>query len=218
MAGLLFVSQAMIDSWADQGRIDFVGNVMTMLSGEGRGRSYELEPAVRFLALLGADQDPHQLLKKVKSLAQLKELGAEAIDSSVVFGDVAYEVEPGFLAEMSALQAAAAAKVDPARASATAQARPAPAAAVAPAAAPAPATAQARPVPAAAPGAPPVSALKPGIPVAPRVAPPAQPAPPAPPAPVPGSTRPTSSPLPANLEARRKEAEDLARFLLDKLS
>lgn len=218
MAGLLFVSQAMIDSWADQGRIDFVGNVMTMLSGEGRGRSYELEPAVRFLALLGADQDPHQLLKKVKSLAQLKELGAEAIDSSVVFGDVAYEVEPGFLAEMSALQAAAAAKVDPARVGATAQARPAAAVAAAqarPAAAVAPATAQARPVPAAAPGAPPASALKPGIPVAPRVAPPA---PPAPPPPVPGSTRPTSSPLPANLEARRKEAEDLARFLLDKLS
>ena len=207
MAGLLFVSQAMIDSWADQGRIDFVGNVMTMLSGEGRGRSYELEPAVRFLALLGADQDPHQLLKKVKSLAQLKELGAEAIDSSVVFGDVAYEVEPGFLAEMSALQAAAAAKVDPARAPATAQARPA--------AAVAPATAQARPAQAAAPATPPASALKPGIPVAPRVAPPA---PPAPPPPVPGSTRPTSSPLPANLEARRKEAEDLARFLLDKLS
>jgi hypothetical protein len=197
MAGLLFVSQAMIDSWADQGRIDFVGNVMTMLSGEGRGRSYELEPAVRFLALLGADQDPHQLLKKVKSVAQLKELGAEAIDSSVVLGDVAYEVEPGFLAEMSALQAAAAAKVDPARAGA-AQARPA-----------APAV-QARPAPA--PAAPPASALKPGIPVAPRVAPPA------PPPPIPGSTRPTSSPLPANLEARRKEAEDLARFLLDKLS
>jgi hypothetical protein len=187
MAGLLFVSQAMIDSWADQGRIDFVGNVMTMLSGEGKGRSYGLEPAVRFLALLGADQDPHQLLKKVKSVAQLKELGAEAIDSSVVLGDVAYEVEPGFLAEMSALQAAAAAKADPARVAAAAQVR---------AAAPAK----------------PASPLKPGIPVAPRVAPPA------PPQPVPGGTRPTSAPLPANLEARRKEAEDLARFLLDKLS
>jgi hypothetical protein len=204
MAGLLFVSQAMIDSWADQGRIDFVGNVMTMLSGEGKGRSYQLEPAVRFLALLGADQDPHQLLKKVKSVAQLKELGAEVIDSSVVLGDVAYEVEPGFLAEMSALQAAAAAKVDPARAAAPAQP-----AASGPQARPAAPASQARPAPVAPSPAP---ALKPGIPVAPRVAPPA------PPPPIPGSTRPTSSPLPANLEARRKEAEDLARFLLDKLS
>jgi hypothetical protein len=155
MAGLLFVPQAMIDSWADQGRIDFVGDVMTLLSGEGRDRSYALEPAVRFLALLGADTDPHQLLKKVKSLAQLRELGAEVIDASVVLGDVAYEVEPGFLAEMSALQAAAAARVDPVRAVA---------------------------------------------------------------APAPATTRPTSGQLPANLEARRKEAEELARFLLDKLS
>jgi hypothetical protein len=160
MAGLLFVSQAMIDSWADQGRIDFVGNVMTLLSGDGRDRSYALEPAVRFLALLGADADPHRLLKKVKSLAQLRELGAEVVDASVVLGDVAYEVEPGFLAETSALQAAAAARTEPARA----------------AAGPAP-----------------------------------SPSPPA-------VARPASGPLPANLEARRKEAEELARFLLDKLS
>jgi pyruvate/2-oxoglutarate dehydrogenase complex dihydrolipoamide acyltransferase (E2) component len=162
MAGLLFVSQAMIDSWADQGRIDFVGNVMTLLSGEGRDRSYALEPAVRFLALLGADADPHRLLKKVKSLAQLRELGAEVVDASVVLGDVAYEVEPGFLAEPSALQAAAAARTAPA---------------------PAPAPAPAAPAPS-----------------------------------PPAVARPASGPLPANLEARRKEAEELARFLLDKLS
>ncbi len=190
MAGLLFVSQAMIDSWAEQGRIDFVGNVMTLLSGQGRGRSYALDPAVRFLALLGAESDPHQMLKKVKSVVQLKELGGEVIDASVVLGDVAYEVEPGYLAEMSALQAAAAAKADPARSAA----------------------APARAVPPLAPPSRPHAPLKAGIPVAPRVAPPA----PAPPAP--GAVRPAGSPLPANLEARRKEAEQLARFLLDKLS
>ena len=200
MAGLLFVSQAMIDSWADQGRIDFVGNVMTLLSGEGRGRSYALDPAVRFLALLGAETDPHQFLKKVKSVAQLRELGAEVIDASVVHGDVAYEVEPGYLAEMSALQAAATAKVDPARAGA----------------------AKAAPPP-----APQAAALRPGIPVAPRVAPPVPPLPvraPAQPPPAPAATGkapgapPPAGPLPANLEGRRKEAEELARFLLDKLS
>ncbi len=182
MAGLLFVAQAMIDSWADQGRIDFVGNVMTLLSGEGRDRSYALEPAVRFLALLGAEADPHQLLKKVKSVAQLKELGAEVIDASVVLGDVAYEVEPGFLAEMSALQAAATAKANPARVAANAG-RPA---------------APARPA-------------EPAVPVAPRVAA-------APAAAAPAAARRPAAPLPASLEARRKEAEELARFLLDKLS
>lgn len=115
MAGLLFVTQAMLDSWAEQGKIDFVGNVMTLLAGEGRGRSYALDPAVRFLKLIGAEVDPHQLLRKVKSVAQLRELGAEVVDASVLLGDAGYEVEPGFLAEMSALQAAAAARAEPAR-------------------------------------------------------------------------------------------------------
>ena len=168
MAGLLFVSQAMLDSWAEQGKIDFVGNVMTLLVGEGKGRSYALDPAVRFLSLLGAETDPHQLLRKVKSLTQLKELGGEAVDASVILGDVAYEVEQGFLAEMSALQAAASAR---------------------PTVVPAAATA---------------AAAGPPRPLAP------------PPAPAP---RPyAAAPLPKELEERRKEAEALARFLLDNLS
>jgi len=166
MAGLLFVTQAMLDSWAGQGKIDFVGNVMTLLAGEGKGRSYALEPAVRFLKVLGADADPNGLLHKVKSAAQLRELGAEAVDDSVVLGDHAYEVEPGFLAEASALQAAAAARASPARAGATAGGN-----GVAPAAAPA----------------------------------------------MSGRTL-GDRPLPRDLEAKRKEAEALARFLLENLS
>lgn len=138
MAGLLFVTQVMLDSWAEQGRIDFVGNVMTLLAGEGRGRSYALDPAVRFLKVIGAETDPNGLLRKVKPVAQLRELGAEVVDGSVLLGDLGYEVEPGFLAEMSALQAAAAAKVEPS------QARQAPAPPP-PSAAPAPAVQGARP-------------------------------------------------------------------------
>jgi hypothetical protein len=171
MAGLLFVAQAMLDSWAEQGMIDFVGNVMTLLAGEGKGRSYALDPAVRFMKVLGADADPNQLLRKVKSLAQLRELGAEAVDSSVILGDVAYEVEPGFLAEMSALQAAAAARVE---------------------------------APRAAPAAPAAPAAAPPAPAAPAIRAPARPF--------------ASAQLPKDLEERRKEAEALARFLLDNLS
>jgi hypothetical protein len=159
----------MLDSWAEQGKIDFVGNVMTLLVGEGKGRSYALDPAVRFLSLLGAETDPHQLLRKVKSLAQLKELGGEAVDASVILGDVAYEVEQGFLAEVSALQAAASARAE----------------------APRPAGVQA-----------PSSAA----PAAPMAA-----------APAPASPY-GKGPLPRDLEERRKEAEALARFLLDNLS
>lgn len=106
MGGLLFVTQSMLDRWADQGRIDFVGNVMTLLAGAGKGRSYALEPAVRFLRVVGAEADPHGLLEKVKPLAQLRQLGAEAVGDSCILGDAAYEIEPGFLAEGAAVRAA----------------------------------------------------------------------------------------------------------------
>jgi len=167
MAGLLFVSQAMLDSWAGLGKIEFVGNVMTLLSGDGKGRSYALEPAVRFLKVLGG-ADRHGLVHKVKPVSTLREMGAEAVGDSCILGDAAYEVEPGFFAEASALQAAATAR---------------------PAAPPAAAPSRAGAAPAA-------------------------PAPAAPP-----SARPFGGEaLPKDLEEKRKEAEALARFLLENLT
>jgi len=171
MAGLLFVSQAILDTWAGQGKIDLAGNVMSILAGEGSGRSYSLEPAVRFLNVVGAESDPNGLLRKVKGEAQLREMGAELMSDAVVLGEVAYEVEPGFLAETAALQAAVSAAT-PARAT-QAAGPPAP--------------------PASGAGERPV-----GSPAAPHAAAP-----------------PLESP---ELEKRRKEAEALARFLLENLS
>jgi hypothetical protein len=123
MGGLLFVSQAMLDGWAEQGKIGLDGIVITLLAGEGKGRSYALEPAVRFLKVLGADTDPHALLHKVKTSAQLRTLRAEAVGDSCIVGDTAYEVVPGFLAEAAALQAAAAAPAERASARAPGEAR-----------------------------------------------------------------------------------------------
>jgi hypothetical protein len=82
-------------------------------------------------------------------------MGAERFEASVIYKDIAYQVEPGFLAEVSALQAAA-----------TAQAQP------------------------------------------------RAPAPAAPTGQQPGAAK----ALPKDLEARRQEAEALAKFLLENLS
>ena len=150
--GLLFVSQALLDAWASQGRIDLDGGSIALLGGPGRGRRYALEPAVRFLRVAGGDGDAAGLVARVQSLSQVRELGGEAMADSVVVGEVAYEVEPGFLAEASAVEAAA------------------------------------------------------------RAAPNAPPAPPPDP---PGAGH---RDLPLDLEERRREAEALARFLLDNLS
>src|SRR5512137_2746136 len=146
--GLLFVSQALLTAWAGQGRIDLDGRSIALLGGQAQGRRYGLEPAVRFLRVAGGGADEMGLVARVKTLVQVRELGGEAMADSVVMGEVAYEVEPGFLAEASAVEAAS------------------------------------RTVPA------------------------------APPAPSGGGSR----DLPRDLEDRRREAEALARFLLDNLS
>jgi hypothetical protein len=151
--GLLFVSQSLLDSWVDQGRIDLSGDAMALRGGEREGRRYALEPAVRILRVAGGGPDPHQLVARVKTLDQLRELGAEVMADSVVLGEAAYEAEPGFLAEPGAVQAA-------------------------------------------------VTAPRPAVPV-PRGVPPQ----------APGAT----SPRGELEERRRREAEALARFLLDNL-
>jgi hypothetical protein len=78
-------------------------------------------------------------------------MGGEALAGSVLVGEVAYEVEPGFLAEASAVEAAARA-----------------------------------------------------VPAGPQA--------------VPATAASGARPLPRDLEDRRREAEALARFLLDNLS
>jgi hypothetical protein len=98
MQGLLFVAQATLDAWVEQGQVTLEGDVLTVEAGEG-GATYVLRPAVRFVKLVGAASDPHALLGKVKAIEALRAIGAEHLDASVVLGDVAYEVEPGFLAE-----------------------------------------------------------------------------------------------------------------------
>jgi hypothetical protein len=42
--------------------------------------------------------DPHELIGRVKSTHYLEELGAELMEGSMILGDNAYDVEPGFLA------------------------------------------------------------------------------------------------------------------------
>jgi len=104
--GLLFVSQALLDTWANQGRIGLDGQSIRLLSGQGEGRRYALEPAARFIRVAEGAADVHQLVARVKTLAQVREMGGEALSDSVLLGEVAYEIEPGFLAEGSVVEAA----------------------------------------------------------------------------------------------------------------
>ncbi len=104
--GLLFVSQALLDAWVGQGRVDVDGDRIALLRGHSAGRRYVLEPAARFLRLAGGGEDALGLVARVKTMVQIRELGGEVLADSVVVGEAAYEIEPGFLAEASAVEAA----------------------------------------------------------------------------------------------------------------
>ena len=74
-------------------------DIMTLA---GDGRAFRLRPAIRFLKVAGADgqiPDPHQLIGRVKLVDDLAELGGEQFLESVIVGDVAYDVQTGFLGE-----------------------------------------------------------------------------------------------------------------------
>jgi hypothetical protein len=130
MADYLFVPQSVLDKWSEQGRIQVDGNVLTIL---GEGKDFALTSAVRFMKMEAGD-DTAGLLQKVKTTDALKQMGAEHYMESVILGEVAYQVQQGFLADANALRRAAAASAPPV---------PKPAPAAAPKPEPAPTAAQA---------------------------------------------------------------------------
>lgn|GEM_PF-675732 len=94
----VFIPQKVLDGWADQGKIELDGDTLLMVKEK---RTVDLNPAVRFRSLLAGDDDPNQLIGKVKTHEQLVELGAEHYMDSVILGDFAYQVEEGFMGDLS---------------------------------------------------------------------------------------------------------------------
>jgi hypothetical protein len=63
------------------------------------GATYRLLPAVVFQATVGGEADRNDLCGRVKTDAQLAELGAEHYKDSVIIGEVGYQVTEGFVGE-----------------------------------------------------------------------------------------------------------------------
>lgn len=103
MADYLFVPQALLDKWSEQGRVRVDGKVLTLL--DTTNKAFQLTSAVRFVRL-EAGQDKSKLLGKVKTTDALKQMGAEVVMHSVLLGETAYEVQQGFLADANALRRA----------------------------------------------------------------------------------------------------------------
>lgn len=92
----LFISQDRLDAWSAEQRISVSGDIMTLSDD---GRSFRIRPAVRFLRVAGSDEDPNQLLETVRDERSLDAMGADHYMYSVILGETAYDVQPGFLGE-----------------------------------------------------------------------------------------------------------------------
>jgi hypothetical protein len=93
----LFLPQTTLEEWAQDSKADLSGDRLVVSGEKG---DYPVTPAVRFVRLV-AGADDRNLLERVKTHAQLAELGAEQMEDSVLLGESAYEVVPGYVAEVA---------------------------------------------------------------------------------------------------------------------
>ncbi len=93
----IFVSQAMVDDWLGGGRIQLDGDLL-QVDAAGTPMSLFINPAVYFERVDGTEAEPYDLVGAVKSSQELAQMGGEHYETSVVLGDFAYTVKPGFIA------------------------------------------------------------------------------------------------------------------------
>jgi hypothetical protein len=92
----IFIPQQWMDQANLEDRVSVAGDQLSIASD---GRTYQLESASRFLSVEGGDADSYQLVGKVKTAGQLKEMNADAMEDTVIIGDsVAYRVQQGYAA------------------------------------------------------------------------------------------------------------------------
>jgi hypothetical protein len=94
MENKFFFPEAAVNEWIVAEVVDFRGGELTIL---GEGRRYELAEAVRVLREVAGSVDAHDLVGRVKPRAQLDKLGAEIVESSMLLGEAAYDIELGWV-------------------------------------------------------------------------------------------------------------------------
>jgi len=90
----VFFSQEALDRWLVEGHVEISGAELTIVKER---RRYRLVEAIRIVSEEAGHTDPDELVGKVKTVLYLTELGAELLGDSMVLGDNAYRVVPGWL-------------------------------------------------------------------------------------------------------------------------
>lgn len=94
MQNRVFFPEALLDEWITEGEVDIEGDTLTLLS---EGRRYKVAESVRIVAEVTGESDGHDLVGRVKPRQALEERGAEILEGSMIMGDNAYDVIPGWV-------------------------------------------------------------------------------------------------------------------------
>jgi hypothetical protein len=94
MQNRVFFPQSAVDHWGIDGKIDLVGGELILLA---EGRHYKVEEAVRIVTEVTGANDDRKIIGRVKSKRALEEIGAELMEGSMILGDNAYDVVPGWM-------------------------------------------------------------------------------------------------------------------------
>jgi len=90
----VFFPQAALDEWIVDGSAELQDGLLILLS---EGKRYRVGEALRVLREVAGGEDAHQLVGRVKTRAYLEQLGAEIVHGSMLLGELAYDIEPGWL-------------------------------------------------------------------------------------------------------------------------
>jgi len=93
MQNRVFFPQASLDQWGVEGKIELTPTELVILA---EGRRYGITEVVHVVVEVTGSPDPHGLLGRVKSKAELETMGAEILENSMIIGDNAYDVVPGW--------------------------------------------------------------------------------------------------------------------------
>jgi hypothetical protein len=93
MQNRVFFPQACLDQWGVEGKIELTPTELVVL---GEGRRYTITEVVRVVTEVTGANDPHGLIGKVRLKADLETMGAEILENSMIIGDNAYDVVPGW--------------------------------------------------------------------------------------------------------------------------
>jgi hypothetical protein len=90
----VFFPQEALDVWLSDGRVELSGEELTLRT---EGRTFKITEAVRVLREVTGTPDAYDLVGRVKSRVFLDALESELLENSMLIGDNAYDVVPGFL-------------------------------------------------------------------------------------------------------------------------